>query len=99
MKDAHELLAKLRAAGVEPMPENYLRTISEDFNSGKMNHLEWYVRLFADLLEARAKLAKLAEVREWAEAHASEPAESEGQAVGRLCGKEVLGILDREPGS
>lgn len=88
-----ELLAKLRQSGIRRLTDDSLLEMSERAAAFWPTDEE-PIHLLADLLEARARLDA---VREWAERHASEPAASEGQAVGRLCGREVLGILGRTP--
>lgn len=63
MKDAHELLAKLRAAGVEPMADERLlewgRLVEIEVDEHPPRAELHRIRVVADLLEARAKLAEV----------------------------------------
>lgn len=58
---APELLAELRAAGVEPASDDDVLMITSDFLGHRRNAFEWPVKLAVDLLEARAKLAEARE--------------------------------------
>lgn len=89
MKDAQDLLAELRAAGVEPLSDDKIKAVIASVADGARERGYFEVRMAANLLEARATLA---EVREWAESYANAPAD----ALCAFCGRELLEILDRE---
>lgn len=83
----HELLAGLRAAGAEPIPdEDLIRNAG--YQALPPVATTWESRLVADLLEARAKLAK---VRGWAE----DAAVAAGTTLGDTAAW-ILDLLDRE---
>lgn len=89
MKDARELLQKLRAAGVEPMTDAEITKTVE----WRMPYDACARRLALSALEAREKLA---EVRAWAETIAV----FDDDEIGfRSDSREILEILDREPTS
>lgn len=94
--NAPELLTKLRAAGVEALPDDQLMTIAAMLAKGVFPNLtkETALRFAADLLAARAKLAEL---RAWANQEADPCAHDPEQDIARRrCADAVLAILDRE---
>lgn len=86
MKDAHEMLAKLRAAGVEPVSDARVDVILQQCLRGQRDTYEWAVRFAADLLEARAKLAEVRDLMA-----------TDLRLLRPTSAAEVLEILDKEP--
>lgn len=96
--NAPELLAKLRAAGVEPMDDEELdraaRLALAIASAGAIS-----TRVDRAAVTALAALGKLAEVRAWADRVAAEESQPRGIVAAERggCASEVLEILGREP--